>query len=148
MSQHLEWMRFEMNGAAALGYRRDILYCAPQLLQSSICGLFKGAAKAFWCLNLVGHDYHQSHSDTGNKKTRGWLQQRSFWYRSEKKHLLVSSCHRTALIKKKNDTLRLKCGYRRGCHMQWQFGSRGSYHEKDIVVHLTGEIYSPNRWCD
>lgn len=98
-----------------------------------------------------------------------WLSSKPFWYGQQKNKRLIAAkefliqkwkkkiifwCQAVTeqrwlmCYKKKNDTLRLKCGYRHGCHMQWQFGSRGSYHEKDIVVHLTGEIYSPNRWYD
>lgn len=145
-SQYLEWIRLKKNGLASLVFKRyTVLY-----VSTAYCSVWMYAA-----------DSKEQQSILMPKFSWAWLSSKPFWYRKQNKRLIVekdflirkakqlwvSNCHWTAVIKvlQKNYFLRLKRGYRCCCHMQWQLGSGGSYHEKDVAVHLTWEIYSPHK---
>lgn len=110
--------------------------------------LIERNCREFWCLNLDGWNCHQRCSSTGNTNKR-LIVEKGFLIRKTK-HLLVSNCHWTAMIKvlQKNYVFKRKCGYCCCCHMKWQLGSRECDREKNIFVHLTWEINSPNKWHD
>lgn len=131
---------------------RDMLYRAPPLLVAvnGYMRVSQSSSTAIWCLNLVEHDYQSSKpSWYGKQKNKRLIVRKGLFDKKIKASFGVKlSLSSTDLGVSKNSVFRLKCGYRCCCHMQWQLGSRGSYHEKDIVVRLTWEIYLPNKWYD